>query len=111
MEKEPITGNPGQVLTELAKWISAIINDNSVKEFYIGRTVDLNKRQSDHGCDKIKPIYKTDSTNNAIIVENNLIKKFYVNSKCSNESEHGGGGISEEYVSYVYVAIWYGSVK
>ncbi len=107
MEKEPITGNPSIVLPELAKWISAIVNDNSVKEFYIGRTVDLDKRQSDHGCHKIKPIYKTDSTNNAITIEDDLIKRFYNSLKCSNESDHGGGGTSEEYVNYVYVALWY----
>ena len=103
---EPLTGWPKDVLNELIEHVSLINSRKSVKKFYIGRTVDVDNRKSDHSCDEIEAIYSTDSPDNAIVIEDILIKKFYNYNKCINNANHGGGGVSEEYGSYVYVAIW-----
>ena len=83
------------------------MNHRDVKEFYIGRGVDPSERKSYHDSDDIVAIYFTDSVENAIAIEDALIKSFYNDPKCSNDAPHGGGGVSEEYGNYVYVAIWF----
>ncbi len=72
-----LTGWPNDVLGELINYVSLINGRKTVKAFYIGRTVDVDKRRSEHGCDEIIAIYYTDSNDNAIIVEDELINKFY----------------------------------
>jgi hypothetical protein len=104
---DPLTGWPDEVLPELTRIVSTIANNKNVSKFYIGRGVDLSERKSKHSCDEIIAIYSTDSIDNAIEVEEYLIKTFYSHPKCDNEAPHGGGGVSEEYGSYVYAAIWF----
>jgi hypothetical protein len=105
---EILTGWPSKVKSKLYSKVYYIANSKvEVEDFYVGRTVDLNQRKSTHGCDKIIPIYQTDSKDNAIEIEDYLIKSFYFHSKCSNDAQNGGGGISEDYIYYVYVAIWF----
>lgn len=103
----PIKGWPTDVIPALLDIISQSIKRREVKEFYIGRTNDCSATKSRHGSDKIFPLYETNSTNHAIDVGNTLIKTFIDHSKCSNDNNHGGGGASDEYINYVYLACWY----
>ena len=106
MDIQCLTGWPENVLPKLFKKMDLIANNKEVDEFYIGRSVDIGKRQSEHSCDEIIPIYSTDSIDNAIEVEKILIRKFINRKKCNNKAEDGRGNFSDD-GSYVYVAIWY----
>lgn len=103
---EPLSGYPRNVFPRLVQVVNSIANDRSVRLFYIGRTVDPYKRMIEHDSDNIIPIYSTESIDHAIDIEDALIEHFYNHPKCDNDAPHGGGGISEEYGNYVYVAIW-----
>lgn len=103
----PIKGWPRDVIRPLGNEVSDIIEDQEVEEFYIGRTNDLTAAKSRHGCDEIIALYETDNADYAIDVENVLIETFISDPKCSNTVPHGGGGVSDEYINYVYIALWY----
>lgn len=103
----PIKGWPTDVIPVLLNIISQSIKRREVKEFYIGRTNDCTATKSRHGCDEIFSLYETNSADNAINVEDTLIRTFIGNLKCSNDNNHGGGGASDEYINYVYLACWY----
>jgi hypothetical protein len=105
-DMKPLTGWPKDVFPVLVRLVDFIAKQRAVKEFYTGRGADPSERRSYHGSDDIVAIYFTDSVDNAIVVESALIKTFYDHPKCSNDAPHGGGGVTEEYGSYVYVAIW-----
>lgn len=104
----PIKGWPTDVIPALKDIISQSIKRREVKEFYIGRTSDCNATKSRHGSDEIFPMYETESPDNAIYVEDSLIRTFIEHPKCNNDNNHGGGGASDEYINYVYLACWYG---
>ena len=103
----PLKGRPDEVLDDLEQIILEAIERDEIVQFYIGRSVDLDATQEHHGSDEIIPLYKPESADNAIEVEDSLLKTFYNHPKCENESEHGDGGTSLEFVSCVYLAIWY----
>lgn len=103
----PLTGWPDDIYPQLKKNVRLIVNDEGVKKFYIGRSVDPSQRASEHGCDEIISLYYSDSVDNAKKVESYLIENFYYHPKCVNEAPHSGGGTSEEYGNYVYLAIWW----
>lgn len=103
----PIKGWPTDVIPALEDIISQSIKRREVKEFYIGRTNDCNATELRHGCDAVFPLYETNSANHAIDIENTLIKTFIEHPKCNNANNHGGGGASDEYINYVYLACWY----
>lgn len=107
MSDLPIKGWPTDAIGILEDSISDFIEKRVVGEFYIGRTNDLTAARSRHNCDKIFTLYETNSTDNAIEVEDTLIKTFFDHPKCSNVIDHGGGGASDEYINYVYIAVWY----
>jgi hypothetical protein len=66
----------------------------------------LGGTQSRHGCDDILELYHTDSKENAMDVEDALVKTFHRHPKCNNDAKHGGRGISDYFINYVYIAIW-----
>jgi hypothetical protein len=103
----PRRGRPDEVLDDLEQIILEAIERDEIALFYIGRSADLDATQENHGSDEIIPLYEAKSADNAIEVEDSLLETFYKHPKCENESEQGGGGISLEFVSYVYIAIWY----
>jgi hypothetical protein len=103
----PLKGRPDEVLDNLEQIILEAIERDEILEFYIGRSVDLDASQEHHGSDEIIPLYEPESAENAIEVEESLLKTFYNHPKCENESEHGDGGIPPEFVTCVYLAIWY----
>jgi len=103
----PLKGRPDEVLDDLEQIISEAIERDEISQFYIGRSADLDATQERHGSDEIIPLYETESADNTIEVEDSLLKTFYNHPKCENESEHGDGGLFQEYVSYVYLAVWY----
>lgn len=103
----PLKGRPDEVLDSLEQIILEAIERDDIAQFYIGRSVDLDASQEHHGSDEIIPLYEPESAGNAIEVEDALLRTFYNHPKCENESEHGDGGISPEFVSCVYLAIWY----
>ena len=107
MNIEIVTGWPNNEMEKLKRKVRYIANKTEVKEFYIGRTKDLTATSNRHGCDEIVPIYQSDSVANILEVEYELIKTFIDHPKCSNDADNSGGNISEEYVNYVYVAVWY----
>jgi hypothetical protein len=86
--------------------VSKIATNPQIEEFYLGRANDLTTAKSRHKCDEIIPLYETSSADNAIEVENDLIKSFRTHRKCNNDATHGGGGASDEYINYVYIATW-----
>lgn len=102
-----LTGWPQKVIPKLKVKIDRLASEKSVKLFYIGRTSDIDATLSRHGCDDIIPLYQTSSFNNAADVEHELINYFYDYDKCDNDAPHSGGGVSEEYSDFVYVAIWH----
>jgi len=101
------TGWPSDALPRLKRQTARIVNNSRICEFYIGRTTDVESTQYRHGCDRIIPIYETSSADHAIHVEGGLIHSFIYHPKCSNNSPHSGGGVSDRYINYVYVAVWY----
>lgn len=103
----PLKGRPDEVLDDLEQILLEAIERDEIVLFYIGRSADLDATQENHGSDEIIPLYEAESADNAIEVEDSLLRTFYNHPKCENEREHGDGGISLEFVSYVYVAIWY----
>jgi hypothetical protein len=103
----PLKGRPDEVIDDLEQIILEAIERDEIGQFYIGRSVDLAATQEHHGSDEIIPLYVPESADSASEVEDSLLKTFYNHPKCENESEHGDGGISPEFVSYVYLAIWY----
>ena len=102
----PLKGWPVSVIAVLKREVTDFIEDAEVEEFYIGRTSNLAASKSRHGCDDIIGLYETDSADNAMDVEDALIRAFYQHSKCSNDVDHSGGGATDYYINYVYIAIW-----
>lgn len=103
----PLTGIPLNVITPLYDFTLKISKNRKVEEFYVGRTNNLVATKSRHGCEQIIPMYETSSTNNACIIEDALIKTFITHYKCSNNASHSGGCTSEDYINYVYIALWF----
>ncbi len=98
-----ITGWHQDVLEELFETVQDEISRGYVEGFYIGRTTDLERRCSEHGCDLMILLYQTESDDHAIQVEDCLIKQSSPHEKCWNEAEGGGGGISQEESGGVYI--------
>lgn len=107
MCKLPIKGWPSDVIEILESVILDIVQTPKVVEFYIGRTDNIPATKSRHNCEEIYPLYETDSADHAIEVEDALIKGFFSHSKCCNDVDHGGGGASDYYLNYVYIALWF----
>ena len=103
----PLKGSPVEVLDDLEQIILEAIERDEISQFYIGRSADLHGTQEHHGSDEIIPLYEPESADNARKVEDSLLRTFYNHPKCENESEYGDGGTFQDFVSYVYVAIWY----
>lgn len=101
-----ITGWPNQVIGHLQQAVSRSIQTPQITEFYLGRTVDVIATRWRHGCDVIFPLYETASADNAMIVEAILLSRFGNHPKCSNLVMHCGGGVSDEYIQSVYIALW-----
>lgn len=102
-----VSGWPSDVIPALRGKVRQLVNHVGVIEFYIGRTTNLAASKSRHGCERIIPIYKTASADNAIQVEGILIASFFNHPNCSNDAPHSGGGVADGYTNYVYVAVWY----
>jgi hypothetical protein len=103
----PLNARPDEVLDDLEQIILEAIERDAISQFYIGRSVDMDATQERHGSDEIIPLYEPESGEDAIEVEDSLLKTFYNHPKCENESEHGDPDISLGFVSCVYLAIWY----
>ena len=103
----PLKGRPDEVIDDLEQIILEAIEQDEIVQFYIGRSVDLEPAQEHLGSDEIISLYEPESADDAIEVEDSLLKTFYNHPKCENESEHGDRGISLEFMNYVYLAIWY----
>ena len=103
----PLKGRPDEVLDDLEQILLEAIERDEISQFYIGRSADLDATQERHSSDEIIPLYESESADNASEVEDSLLRTFYNHPKCENESEHGDGGTIQEFVIYVYVAIWY----
>lgn len=110
-EEAPLTGWPLNVVDAAAERVRQYADDESVEAFYIGRGVDLAGRKDDHEAEHIIPLYKTDSPDNAMDVEEMLIKTFIDDPKNENDAADARGGVSDDYVNYVYVALWFGELE
>lgn len=73
----PLTGWPKDVICPLVNIIASFVNQREIRLFYIGRSNNITETKSRHGYDNIVVLYRTDSADNAIAVEDILIKKFY----------------------------------
>ena len=110
-EDAPLTGWPLNVVEEAAERVRQYADDESIDAFYIGRGVDLADRQNDHDADHIVPLYQSDSPDNAMDVEEMLIKTFIDHRKNENDAADARGGVSDDYVNYVYIALWFGELE
>jgi hypothetical protein len=102
----PLKGWPSSVIPVLLREVTDFVEESEIEWFYIGRTDNLAATQSRHGCHDILDLYQTDSVENAMDVEDALIKAFHNHPKSTNDAKHSGGGTQEYYINYVYVAIW-----
>jgi hypothetical protein len=102
----PLKGWPASIISVLKREVADFIEDPEIKWFYIGRTNNLAASKSRHGSDDILSLYETDSAENAMDVEDVLIKKFHNHPKCNNDAKHSGGGATDGFINYVYIAIW-----
>jgi hypothetical protein len=102
----PLKGWPKDIIPVLIREVSSLVRLPEIEEFYIGRTDNLAASKSRHGSHDIIGLYETDSADNAMDVEDALIKAFYAHPKCSNEMDHSGGGATDYFVNCVYIAIW-----
>jgi hypothetical protein len=102
----PLKGKPDEVLDDLEQVILEAIEQDEISQFYIGRSIDLEATQERHGSDEIIPLYESESADDAVEVEDSLLKTFYNHPKCENENDHDDGSIFLEFVIYVYAAIW-----
>lgn len=92
-------------IQSIIKDIENICSSNTIKQFYIGKTADVNERECEHsnnGYANFSEIAKgvPDEINKA---EKELISYFLessLKSKCGNEN-NGGGGNSEADTLYI----------
>ena len=105
--KLPTIGKPADVRDALAQFVSEMIGQKSVAQFYIGRSGDLDSIMSQHSSDNVVPLYETRSLRNASEVQHSLIELLIENEKCSNKDSRDDRGMSRGMVSYVYLALWY----
>ena len=108
---DPKTGWPSNVLPDIKRKITRIINDEGYDEIYIGRssypTRRINKHRTDKGnFKKALIVYKTQSQEHAQEVERSLIKHYLKadNVEVLNQSEDSRGNIGEP-PYYVYVVL------
>lgn len=110
--KLPKTGWPARAVPELINLVDAVVQDRRVVRFKIGRTNDPPTRHRNYALEyrpaprDLHPIYQTGSAEHALQVEHELITWFHAHPKSLNVNAHSGGGLSPEYVQYVYVALW-----
>lgn len=107
MSNIPLKGWPSDVIKTIFGWLFNTIDEQEIVAFYIGRTNDITSAKKRYGCDEIFTLYETDNADNAIDVEDALIKIFSTHPKCDNDFEDDEDKVSDEYLNYVYVAVWY----
>jgi len=107
LDVSALSGWPDDVAGELDEVVKTIVRDARVAEFYVGRGVDLDQRASEHQADDIAALYETESPDHAMIVEEYLIGRFINHKKNSNTVVDARGGVSDEFVNYVYIAVWW----
>lgn len=107
MNKFPITGWPNDVLPIIIEEIKRIISNPKVIKFKIGHTNNPDRREDEHGCDKLPPLYKTRSVEHVCDVEDDLIDYFIRYTKCTNYADDERGNVSKNGYNYVYIALWY----
>ena len=98
--------NSSEVFFDLIPGIRKMINDKSVKEFKIGRTIDLPRACWRFKCDDIVRLYSSDVME-AIVLENSLINFFRSHYKNKNVVNGSGGGICFEKINHVYIEFKY----
>jgi len=101
-----LKGWPRDVLAPARRTVAHLAGLRQIDRFYIGRGVDPEKRRSAHRAHAVVPIYETDSVENAMQVEEFLNARFFNHAKNDNASWDARGGTSQDYVNYVYVALW-----
>jgi len=105
---EPLTGWPSQVLPELLRVVADLAEYPSVYTFYIGRTIDPNRRIRElatEGANELIPLYYSGSPKHAMAVEEELIAHFLDHPKNVNRGFSSWGPLLEEYGNYVYIAV------
>jgi proteasome lid subunit RPN8/RPN11 len=94
-----------EILQRLKRAIAAFAASGGVEEFYIGRSVNMEGRNSNHRSDDIRCLYETRSLERALDLEDALIKHFHDHPKNNNDQEHSGGNTAEG-LQHVYLALW-----
>ena len=102
----PIIGMPDDVISDVVDAVDDIVDDSYVEKFCFCTTDDYEKRAPGLGADDVVPVYKTESVNHAMDVEESLLDVFRDDPRCKNGDECGGGGASVDGVQYVCVAVW-----
>ena len=92
---------------DVTKKVAAIADDERTKSFYLGRTDDIRERENRHQADgtakTLEVLVGPVPAAVAVAIEGKLIKAFISHSKCINDANHGGGGVSPSRSQFVYV--------
>lgn len=86
-----------------------LIEQSRVKSFYLGHANDLTLTQSKLDCDEILLLYETNNLDHAVQVREILMDTYSGHEKRSKGIHPARDVISEDYVCYVYIALWHHS--
>lgn len=75
-----------------------------MKEFYIGRSANVEHRASGHEADEIACLLETSSLRRAAAVEDALLKHFRRHPKIANLRADSGGNAAEG-LQHIYLAL------
>ena len=102
------TGWPdANLLDSVLAEILDFVDQDQVDTFYVGHTNDLVATRSRHNAADIFPVYQTESVDSVLDVEGLMIDQTFGHEKSENDAADERGGVSEGFVNYVYVAVWW----
>lgn len=105
------TGWPSNIENKIYQGVLMIIKSPELILFRLGRTNNPIATKTRHQSDDLILLYKTESPYNAMEMEDRVLKRFILHRKCVNISDNSGGGLSHDYIHYVYLAPWWNSRK
>ncbi len=102
----PFKGWPCDVIDNLTLLVPRVLQEYGAGRFYIGRSNDIGDSASLLGCRHALPLYQDDNAENAMAVEEELLRMFFDHPRCVNTSHEDEEDSSDEYTNYVFLAIW-----
>jgi hypothetical protein len=100
-------GWPAEVMGALETLTAELVEESRVKSFYLGHTNDVTLTRSKLDCDDIVLLYETNNLDHAVQVREMLMDTYAGHEKQSKNIHSARDMISEDYVCYVYIALWH----